>query len=51
MRPLARLPFSSHIKASGEPEGGNFLFEDGHARWHDFRSVNAGAAAGNWQLE
>lgn len=25
--PLARLPFSNHIRASGEPTGGNFHFE------------------------
>lgn len=46
--PLAPLPFSSHIRASGEPTGGNFLFEDGHVRWCGFRLVSMAATGGNW---
>jgi prepilin-type N-terminal cleavage/methylation domain-containing protein len=46
--PLNRLPFSSHIRSSGEPTGGNFLFEDGHVRWYDTRLVTVGATGGNW---
>ncbi len=46
--PLARLPFSSHVQASGEPTGGNFLFEDGHARWYGSRLVTLAATGGNW---
>jgi prepilin-type N-terminal cleavage/methylation domain-containing protein len=46
--PLARLPFSSHIRASGEPAGGNFLFEDGHVRWYESRLVTLAATGGNW---
>ncbi len=26
---------SSHVRATGEPEGGNFLFEDAHVSWYD----------------
>ena len=29
----ALVPFSSHIQKSGEPVGGNFLFEDGRVNW------------------
>jgi prepilin-type N-terminal cleavage/methylation domain-containing protein len=46
--PLARLPFSSHIRNSGEPMGGNFLFEDGHVRWYNFRQITMGAKGGSW---
>jgi type II secretory pathway pseudopilin PulG len=27
------MPWSSHIRITGEPEGGNFLFEDGRVIW------------------
>ena len=27
--------YSSHVRDTGEPEGGNFLFEDGHVTWTD----------------
>jgi hypothetical protein len=46
--PLARLPFSSHVRGSGEPMGGNFLFEDGHVRWCGSRLVSMAATGGNW---
>ena len=46
--PLHRLPFSSHIRASGQPVGGNFLFEDGHVRWYESRRVSKAATGGNW---
>lgn len=31
----ARVPYSSHPRRTGEPEGGNFLFEDVHVTWYD----------------
>jgi prepilin-type processing-associated H-X9-DG protein len=38
------IPYSSHVTArSGEPEGGNFLFEDGHVRWQKSREIELGA--------
>jgi len=40
--PNDQVPFSSHIRSSGEPFGGNFLFEDGHANW--FKSSQIGPA-------
>ena len=46
--PVVRLPFSNHIRASGEPAGGNFLFEDGHVRWYESRLVTLAATGGNW---
>jgi prepilin-type N-terminal cleavage/methylation domain-containing protein len=37
-----RLPLSSHAWKRFEPEGGNFLFEDGHATWYRLDSVKLG---------
>ena len=31
----AQVPYSSHPRRTGEPEGGNFLFEDVHVTWYD----------------
>lgn len=31
--PTDQIPFSSHARSSGEPFGGNFLFEDGRVNW------------------
>lgn len=28
------VPMSNHVRGSGEPSGGNFLFEDGHVSWY-----------------
>lgn len=33
--PKGGSPISSHVRRTGEPEGGNFLFEDAHVTWYD----------------
>jgi prepilin-type N-terminal cleavage/methylation domain-containing protein len=38
-------PLSSHVLSGGEPVGGNFLFEDGHVRWHRSREVDVGSTS------
>jgi prepilin-type N-terminal cleavage/methylation domain-containing protein len=42
------MPFSSHTQSSGEPSGGNFLFEDGRVLWYKSRVVNAALTGQNW---
>jgi len=40
-----------HRRSNGAPEGGNFLFEDGHVTWLNGKRVALGAAGGsigNW---
>jgi len=37
-----RMPWSSHVQASGEPFGGNFLFEDAHVSWYKSRNIDTG---------
>jgi prepilin-type N-terminal cleavage/methylation domain-containing protein len=37
-----RIPYSSHIKSTGEPLGGNFLFEDGRVTWYKSKDVDPG---------
>ncbi len=37
-----------HRGPKGAPEGGNFLFEDGHVEWFNGKKVSLGAALGNW---
>jgi prepilin-type N-terminal cleavage/methylation domain-containing protein len=42
--------FSSHMsRKTNKPFGGNFLFEDGHVTWYDFKDIKVGATLGNWQ--
>jgi hypothetical protein len=47
---------ASHRITGGEPTGGQFLFEDGHADWRNFKLGNArgtidvGSQTGNWVL-
>ena len=42
--------FSSHVnKKTSKPYGGNFLFEDGHVTWYDFKEIKLGATVGSWQ--
>jgi len=41
-------PFSSHIEPDGRPEGGNFLYEDGHVAWFAREAVGLGADMGGW---
>jgi prepilin-type N-terminal cleavage/methylation domain-containing protein len=45
-----RVPYASHRKSSGEPEGGNFLYEDGHVEWFKMQNVILGASASPWLL-
>lgn len=40
--------FSSHLKG-GKPDGGNFLFEDGHAVWRDMRDIGVGSTLPGWE--
>jgi prepilin-type N-terminal cleavage/methylation domain-containing protein len=41
------VPTASHRMSSGAPEGGNFLFEDGHVVWLGGRKVALGATGGS----
>jgi prepilin-type N-terminal cleavage/methylation domain-containing protein len=36
-----------HRRSSAQPEGGNFLFEDGHAEWFGGRRISLGAGGGS----
>jgi len=36
-----------HRQANGAPQGGNFLFEDGHVEWFNGRRVSLGAGGGD----
>jgi hypothetical protein len=42
--------YSAHIRraAKNTPSGGNFLFEDGHVTWYDFKDVKTGSTLGAW---
>lgn len=48
------VPAATHRNRDGSPEGGNFLFEDGHVEWHNFNinnarnSIDLGATVGSW---
>jgi prepilin-type processing-associated H-X9-DG protein len=44
------VPFSSHIGPTGEPTGGNFLFQDGHVAWYESGKVDLGATTGGWKF-
>jgi len=46
--PNPRIPYSSHIQPSGEPFGGNFLFEDGHVRWYKTGVIDAACIGQGW---
>ncbi|MBM3841318.1 MAG: type II secretion system protein [Verrucomicrobia bacterium] len=37
-----------HRRSNGAPDGGNFLFEDGHVDWINGKRVSLGAAVGSW---
>ena len=43
-----RIPVSSHIQKNGEPDGGNFLFEDGHVAWFRNQYIEVGGLVGDW---
>jgi prepilin-type N-terminal cleavage/methylation domain-containing protein len=40
---------ANHPAGAGAPEGGNFLFEDGHVSWLNGRRVSLGSGMGEWQ--
>ena len=40
---------SSHVGRGNNPEGGNFLFEDGHVKWYDWASIDIGASGGGFE--
>ncbi len=42
-------PISSHRQSSGEPYGGNFLFEDGSTEWYDTSEITLGGTIGGWR--
>ncbi len=47
-----RVLTAVHRRQGGAPDGGNFLFEDGHVSWYSGRKVGLGAGGGsigNWQ--
>ena len=41
--------YSSHVGKAATPEGGNFLFEDGHVKWYRFDQIDVGAEGGGWK--
>jgi prepilin-type N-terminal cleavage/methylation domain-containing protein len=42
-----RVETASHRRSNGAPDGGNFLFEDGHTEWFNGQKIGVGAAGGN----
>jgi prepilin-type N-terminal cleavage/methylation domain-containing protein len=46
--PSPRIPYSSHVQSTGEPFGGNFLFEDGRVCWYKSKDVNAACTGQGW---
>jgi type II secretory pathway pseudopilin PulG len=44
----ASTRYSSHAQRSGEPAGGNFLFEDGHVEWRKSREVKVALTGQGW---
>jgi hypothetical protein len=46
--PSPPIPYSCHVKSSGEPSGGNFLFEDGRVNWYKSDNINPAAKGQGW---
>jgi prepilin-type N-terminal cleavage/methylation domain-containing protein len=48
------IPSAVHRRPKGDPEGGNFLFEDGHVDWRRFdiqhakNTIDLGSKSGTW---
>jgi prepilin-type N-terminal cleavage/methylation domain-containing protein len=42
-----KVPSGVHRQARGAPEGGNFVFEDGHVGWFNGRRIGLGAGGGS----
>ena len=43
-----RMPYSSHVQSSGEPLGGNFLFEDAHVNWYKTKNIDGALTGQGW---
>ena len=41
------VPTGTHRNSAGRPEGGIFLFEDGHVEWFNGRQISLGAGGGS----
>lgn len=41
-------PYSSHAGRTGQATGSNFLFEDGHVRWHRQHVIKPAASVNGW---
>lgn len=46
--PNKKLPYSNHVQPSGEPNGGNFLYEDASVRWFANAKIEPAATADSW---
>ena len=44
-----KVTTGSHRVNRGVPEGGNFLFEDGHGEWFNAHKIGLGASIGTWR--
>ncbi|MBI1375077.1 MAG: prepilin-type N-terminal cleavage/methylation domain-containing protein [Phycisphaera sp.] len=44
------VPYANHRRDTGEPWGGNFLFEDGHTSWYDWADIGIGGTNGGWAV-
>jgi prepilin-type N-terminal cleavage/methylation domain-containing protein/prepilin-type processing-associated H-X9-DG protein len=44
-----RVTTGTHPGTKGVPDGGNFLFEDGHVEWYNAAKIGLGASIGTWQ--
>lgn len=42
------VPTAVHRRIKGAPDGGNFLFEDGHVDWYNGKKVSVGSVLGSW---
>jgi prepilin-type N-terminal cleavage/methylation domain-containing protein len=42
------IPTAVHRTKDGAPQGGNFLFEDGHVTWYPRQRVELGSQGGSW---
>lgn len=43
-------PISSHRQSTGEPYGGNYLFENGDIQWYDTAEIGLGGTVGAWRF-
>jgi prepilin-type N-terminal cleavage/methylation domain-containing protein len=44
-----KVPTGTHRGNNALPDGGNFLFEDGHVDWYSNKKISLGATIGPWQ--